>query len=512
MITELAAGEERVFSHLFKTTIKNYVPDETSLVFHLEVVSEHNSFHKTIEVVSQAPKLAITQAAISNVSGAKVIEPGDEINIEFELLNIGHNAIFDVSAAASANFSGVEILGNKRMIDKIEVGESVSVSFRGKIGKYVEAGNIIFFYISAFKGTYATESTVAMIVGNLIEDFETGDFSRFNWEQGANPWEITASNVYKGKFCARSKMNLDHNSASQLKISTIVPLASTVSYARKVSSEAGFDFFNFYIDDRLMEHLSGTTSDWETATFDVKSGEHTFTFEYSKDLFISEGEDCAWIDNVSIPGMGKLVTEDLPKIEVISYTVNNLPAKNYVVTGAANIKFDLKNTGFANAYNVTGELSCSLPELLIFAEYSTHNQTLPFSIEKNGEISVNFELKPMLLRDLEREFVEFVLAVKSDGNIIYYPFVLEFAQLSSALPGTSMLVFPNPVHTTLTVIAETPIASCQIIDMKGSVVSSQQNINNYKAQINVTSLAAGIYFIKMMETSHRTSIQKFIKQ
>jgi hypothetical protein len=503
-IPQFAAGEEKLFSCLFRTIIKNYVPDEIPLVFHLEVVSEHNSFHKTIKVVAQAPKLEIKNTKINNVSGTNFIEPGDEINIEFELSNIGHNTIFDVFAAISVYFSEVELFENKRMIDKIDAGESVSVSFRGKIGKYVEAGDIIPFYISAFKGTYATEGITAMTAGNLIEDFETGDFSRFDWKQGENPWEITTSNVYEGKFCAHSKTNLNHSSVSQLKISTSIPFASTVSYSRTISSEEGFDFFNFYVDNKLKENLSGTMGNWGVVIFEVEPGEHTFTFEYAKDMYISEGQDCAWIDNVSIPGMGKLITEDLPKIKVINHTIG---------AGLTNIKFDLKNTSFVNTNHVTGELSCNIPELLIFAEYSTDSQTLPFSIEKNGEISVNFELKPMLLRDLEREFVEFVFTVKSGKAIVYYPFILEINHLNSAFPaGTSMLVFPNPVHTILTIIAETPIESYQIIDIKGSVVNANQNINNYKAQINVTSLAAGIYFIKMMETSHRTSIQKFIKQ
>jgi hypothetical protein len=68
------------------------------------------------------------------------------------------------------------------------------------------------------------------------------------------------------------------------------------------------------------------------------------------------------------------------------------------------------------------------------------------------------------------------------------------------------------VHTTLTIIAKNPIDSYQIIDMKGSVVHSNQNINNNKTLVNVTSLPAGIYFMKVVDNSLRIDIQKFIKQ
>jgi hypothetical protein len=502
VIPQLNIEEEKQFSRLFKTVIKNYVEDETPIVFHLEVVSEHNILHRTVSVVAQAPKLKITQAKVTQVFGASAIEAGDEINIEVELSNIGHNTIDEVFTAVSVFFSGVELFDTKRVIDRIDAGKSVSISFRGKVGNYCKTNDMIPFYISAFKGTYATEELAVIVVGNGMEDFETGDFSKFNWEQGENPWEITTLNVYEGNFCARSKTNLSDDNISQLKISTYVPFASTVSYARKVSSEAGFDFFYFYVDHKLKEALTGTTNDWGTATFEVEPGEHTFTFEYSKDKYISEGEDCARIDNISIPGMGKWVTEDIPKIKVL----------NYMVSDFKNIKFDLKNESFVNANHVVGELSCNLPELLIFAEYETSSQTSPFSIETNGEKSVNFEIKPLPLRNLEREFVEFVLTVKSDRGIMYYPFVLEFPPMNSVLPETSMLLFPNPANTTLTIIAKEPIESYRIIDTKGSVVHSNNNVNDYKTEINVTSLAAGIYFIEVLADSHRVFIEKFIKR
>jgi hypothetical protein len=505
----LAALEEKLFSNLFKTVIKNDVQDETPLIFDLEVVAEHNSFHKTIKVVVQAPKLKITDIKMGKLSGTSAIEPGDKINIEIELSNIGHNVINDLFAVGSVYFSGVELSDHEYAIIKIEAGKSVSVSFRGKIDKFVSVGDIIPFYFSALKGAYTIEEKTFIVIGNLIEDFETGDFSKFDWEQGENPWEITTSNVYEGKFCARSKTNLNDNCVSQLKISTYVPFASTASYFRRVSSEAGFDFFNFYIDNKLKEDLSGESMG--IAAFEVESGEHTFTFEYSKDAYISEGADCAWIDNISIPGMGKLVAEDLPKIKVINYVIEDLDENN-MVTGATNIRFDLKNASLVNANLVTAELSCNFPELLIVAENSTTNQTLPFSIEMDAEESVSFDLKPMLLRNLEKKSINFLFTVSSNRGILYYPFVLEFAHLQSAFPDKSVLLFPNPAQTTLTILSKNPIVSYQIIDIKGNVVNSCLNFNNYIAQINVAPLAAGVYFVKTLDTFHTFAIQKFVKQ
>jgi len=55
-----------------------------------------------------------------------------------------------------------------------------------------------------------------------------------------------------------------------------------VSFFKKVSSEPGWDFLEFYIDDVQKDKWSGIF-DWEEVTYPVTSGEHTFKWVYIKD-------------------------------------------------------------------------------------------------------------------------------------------------------------------------------------------------------------------------------------
>lgn len=75
-----------------------------------------------------------------------------------------------------------------------------------------------------------------------------------------------------------------------------------ISFARKVSSEDGFDFLKFSIDGVLTDEWSGDVS-WDTVTFQIPGGDHIFEWIYEKDSSASSGDDTTWIDDVSIGPM-----------------------------------------------------------------------------------------------------------------------------------------------------------------------------------------------------------------
>jgi hypothetical protein len=198
-------------------------------------------------------------------------------------------------------------------------------------------------------------------------------------------------------------------------MTTYVPFESTVSYARNVSSESGYDWFNFYIDSEQKEHTSGTSNTWTMKSFTVGAGTHTFTFEYTKDQSVSSGSDCAWIDNVTIPGMGVMVEEDLPHIKVMDYTVEG--RADGIVEGEAQITFDLKNIGNVNAAGIIAELSSEAP-----IDITAENPGA-FSMNINEEKEVVFNLSYNAKSDIE--YVELVLKITIEDEIIcYYSIVL----------------------------------------------------------------------------------------
>jgi hypothetical protein len=74
-----------------------------------------------------------------------------------------------------------------------------------------------------------------------------------------------------------------------------------LSFYKKVSSEANYDYLRFYIDDDLQGEWEGE-EDWCQETFAVTAGNHAFKWAYEKDYSVSGGADCAWLDYIVFPG------------------------------------------------------------------------------------------------------------------------------------------------------------------------------------------------------------------
>lgn len=133
-----------------------------------------------------------------------------------------------------------------------------------------------------------------------LENFETGDFSEYNWQFSGNVnWIIDNANYYEGTNSARSG-DIGHSNTSTLSLDVNLKDNGFISFYKKVSSEKNYDFLQFFVDDAKIEEWSGE-SDWSLYEHEIESGEHTLKWTYKKDGNTSEGSDCAWIDYVSIP-------------------------------------------------------------------------------------------------------------------------------------------------------------------------------------------------------------------
>jgi glucuronoarabinoxylan endo-1,4-beta-xylanase len=147
--------------------------------------------------------------------------------------------------------------------------------------------------------TITTVSLTGSYVPPLIETFEQGDFSGFNWRlSGEANWFVTSGQSHTGTYSARAGAVEDGESST---LTVEMDCASgSISFYRKVSSESGFDCLTFYIDGTEQDSWSGSI-DWGEVTFPVTAGRRTFKWVYAKDGSVSDGDDTAWIDDITFP-------------------------------------------------------------------------------------------------------------------------------------------------------------------------------------------------------------------
>jgi len=56
----------------------------------------------------------------------------------------------------------------------------------------------------------------------------------------------------------------------------------------------------FYIDNSKKDGWAGEVA-WGRVAYAVTEGEHTFRWVYEKDVYVANGDDCAWVDFIELP-------------------------------------------------------------------------------------------------------------------------------------------------------------------------------------------------------------------
>ncbi|MFA6094858.1 MAG: tail fiber domain-containing protein [Candidatus Paceibacterota bacterium] len=132
--------------------------------------------------------------------------------------------------------------------------------------------------------------------------FESGDLEG-GVAGGDVSWVVDGSSVggNGGTLSAHSE-DLSDSQISTLSFTMSVPSDAThISFDKRVSSEEGYDYLIFYIDDVEQVRFSGEVA-WSNSAYAITEGNHDIKFEYSKDSSESAGLDTVWVDNVSVIG------------------------------------------------------------------------------------------------------------------------------------------------------------------------------------------------------------------
>jgi hypothetical protein len=93
---------------------------------------------------------------------------------------------------------------------------------------------------------------------------------------------------------------ITHNQSSSIILKRTYDVPVQVKFAYRVSSESGFDFLRFFIDDSQQFSTSGEIG-WQPFTSSVvNAGAHVFRWSYSKDSSGNAGLDTAFLDHIEI--------------------------------------------------------------------------------------------------------------------------------------------------------------------------------------------------------------------
>lgn len=155
----------------------------------------------------------------------------------------------------------------------------------------------------------------AVFESSISDGFESGNLASMEYSFGGDqPWEVIEWGMdeeplvpsFVGNFSARAGRIGDGESSSLILRAEVA--GGMASFDFRVSSEKGWDFFEFYINGELDLNFgeNGKQSGevpWQNYQFDLPPGNVELEWRYSKDDIATskEGDDTAYIDNLSLP-------------------------------------------------------------------------------------------------------------------------------------------------------------------------------------------------------------------
>jgi hypothetical protein len=301
---DFAPGEVKTFEDAFSFDVGAAVPNEYVLDF--PTLIEDNGgddWASHIYLTAYAPEVAVTGVIIDD-GGTGGLDPGETADMIVAITNNGGAKAMDIDALLSSTDPFVTINENNDELTMLAQGDSGNLVFNVTASEETPPGYILEFdlAIQANNG-YFTSEKAYVACGLLMEGFESGGFDMYPWELGGSAeWVIDDDVVYEGQYAARSG-EISDSQTSTLELEVFVLSAGEISFYRKVSSEANYDFLRFYIDGSMKDEWEGEQG-WEQESFPVTPGLHVFKWAYEKDFSISSGSDCAWIDNITLPPFG----------------------------------------------------------------------------------------------------------------------------------------------------------------------------------------------------------------
>jgi hypothetical protein len=484
-INEISGMGSEVLENCFELQISELAPDQSAIAitfdFYVDGVLDH-TMQKHLFV--QSPKLTCNMISISDETGGNnngIFELGEIIRIEAQYNNIGSINPERIKAYISENTSNINVLTDTIYYTPEQENEN-TIAFVIETMPDAQSNQTVELTIAGMYDAFELpEMSYSTTLGLAMEDFETGDFTKYEWDNDNTfPWEITASDVYEGSFSAVSP-DIDHDQQAELSITVNVPENDSISFMYMVSCEDAYstpwDYLEFSIDGNSMDIWDGIT-EWERASYPITAGTHTFTWKYLKDGSVNEGEDCAWLDNIILPIQGYEPPAENNAPEILSSNIINCQ------TGQP----------FTHTITATDDDADPLEAHMVMAP-AWVNLTESGSNEwvLSGNIPVVMELIPEIIIGVtdSYEFASQHMTLNVDGVSISDP----------KMNNSNIIVYPQPAKSELHIKTtdDQKINSIALFNNIGQM-QIMEPISSTGAQettIDISNFNNGIYFLQI---------------
>jgi hypothetical protein len=303
--------------------------------------------------------------------------------------------------------------------------------------------------------------------------FEDGDIPEEFGFSGNLPWLIDETESHTGTYSSVSG-NIGDSQTSTMTLDVEDAMEGVFRFYKKVSSESGWDFLKFYIDNQEQAAWSGEDN-WSEASFDISQGDHQFKWTYTKDSNTSNGADKAWVDDIELPAASIVMVNAGPDQEIChdAQAMLNAYAANYETL----------------SWTSSGD-----------GAFSDMNQ--PNCIYTPG------------VADIENGFV--TLQVNASGNtgsvsdemMLHIQMCLGVEEFDSY----NFTISPNPASDYINISFESDeLKRLEIYDISGHLIKNIQLTPHQDVlQLNANAFESGVYILKVINTNGWSVVKRLI--
>ncbi|RLD59112.1 MAG: hypothetical protein DRJ05_06875, partial [Bacteroidetes bacterium] len=298
----ISAGSTAVVTDGFSWEVSDDIPDMHIVDFELTATDGTTTWTSSFNIIGHAPVIEcgtmLIDDYIGNANGR--LDPGETAYLIIQTFNNG--SYYAAGTIGTLSCSNEFITLNNTTFNFYDIGVGITEEgmFNVSVSSDAPAGDLVEFTYEVSSGGYSSQQYYSTVVSPIVEDWETGDMSQFDWTTGGNSdWTVTTNNPYEGSFCIKSG-TLDHDQNNYFSLPFEASENDSLSFWHKVSSETGYDFLKFFIDDEEKSSWSGEIA-WERSSYLITAGSHTLKWTYSKDGSTTSGNDCGWIDFIVFP-------------------------------------------------------------------------------------------------------------------------------------------------------------------------------------------------------------------
>ena len=524
----LGAEEEVTIEDAITIHAANDVPNDHQFVISTSIESEEDTWAPNLSLEAFAPEISLGNILIDDGDN-NLLEPGDECMVMLDIENIGGAGLSAITGDISTSNPYFEISNTSFEVNEIEPNTVAGISFDLLLDENTPDGSLGSFNFSLTGNnefTHAEEFNLT--VGAMDENFESGDFDNFEWEfSGDADWTVSSSEAHQGQFSALSG-NISHSSTTTMSLTVNVMQNGEVSFFKKVSCEDdpndNYDYLYFEIDGQEMGRWDGEV-DWSESSYPIETGVHTFSWTYLKDTYVSDGQDCAWIDDISLPV--HITQTEYPVFftdtEIIDFgeILVNEPQSHYI--------------SILNMGEGTLEGTIILPEGFEIQEYRQNRKSKKKSVSYRDELDYEIEAGSSSMYGIsftpeaEGELDEQIIITSNDPYHSAYGIEVTATiqplnteeDNSPAYITTLKGNHPNPFNPTTSIsfsLAENQNVKIVIYNVKGQKVRELLNNNMEKGKHNITwngkddygqEVSSNVYFYRM-KTGRYTSTKKML--